>query len=271
MPDDPRNQLDISANGLRPGIPTATVAAGSDSTHSLTESNLGRHTRIYPPDARDTVAWYLRGLQPTLEAGTVELQAHTRDGIPRIDTLHTTQEKASLHSRNDPKHAYNPGPTAQRHAVAFEAVPLPIATTPVISRLKLVGARKSLVASMKSKEESFRQAVPPEARPLADHSMQSSTCELHHPPPPPRKGTSSHQASSENLEVVHRAKSKPKAKSPDKRKLSDTGSGERNRKGPRHERAEKPSSVNAQKEDSGVLGEGEGEGTARNDDRRKRQ
>lgn len=256
MQDDPRHRLDTAANGLGPGQfeSTATVAAGHvDSSQSLTKSNLDRHTRICPPDARDTVAWYLRGLQPGFGTGNTDLQKRVGGGSPQADKHGRPQKQVTNQS---PIKINNDDHNVQAHAArscsiaSGTSLPPPLrATTPAQTWTKLIEARKALVASMKSKKAQANETVrfdpiysPRNPIPTSRHSNHSSTCELRQVQQQPEKDASIQRAESEELIVDPHIRSKQIEKSQEKRKLSDPGSGDRNWKESKHKHAKRPNS-----------------------------
>lgn len=185
MQDDARHRLDASANGhgRGPGDSMAsTAAAGQQSDHrdALTEKNLDKHTRLNPPCARDTVAWFLQGLQPGLGAGANHSQVQVR---------HSTQEKAEAsRNRQEPRHVspirqpdndgeaiYGSQDLARMAADLPDGVPV---EAPLAGN-RLTEQRKFLLASMRSKhDKQARKKVYKTALPSVSSSPPSSAANL---------------------------------------------------------------------------------------------
>lgn len=170
MQDDSRCRPIDFADGLRHGHeddlnqqqPDSGVLAGpAQSNQPLTENNLDRHTRDHPPDARNTVAWYLRGLQTG--TGTVTSAGVSFPAVQAQSTQH-------ISSRSDRRKVVNtqddielylgaekapcPNDVQGSHVIAGGAATLPAqATPPGLSNTKLVEARRLLVASIRSKHD----------------------------------------------------------------------------------------------------------------------
>lgn len=179
MQDDSRHRLDTSAN--EHGVPTRTTGFetqsaghGYDIHTSLTESNLSRHTRLNPPDARDTVQWFLRGLPPDARPGGDPEQAgwttDSRDNqdnplekVRRAEESHDHQTVRSAQEKRDGHQTQTSG--RQQRA---PSVPL-------------VEQRKSLVTSMKSKHETSLQQAQKNKPASIIPSSKSSTSEVLRP------------------------------------------------------------------------------------------
>ncbi|KAK9895722.1 hypothetical protein P389DRAFT_68049 [Cystobasidium minutum MCA 4210] len=181
MQDDSRQRLDVLANGYGDSaraLEIETAGQRYDTHSALTESNLNRHTTLNPPDARDTVAWFLRGLLPSTDAGL------DRTHAPEAGDLRNSsesQEDQTKQSQNVQPRASRGSQHSREEKVEREDASLPI-TAPW---RPLVEQRKSLVASMKSKHDSpeVQQVPVQKAQQEAAASIASSLGE-HHPRPP---------------------------------------------------------------------------------------
>lgn len=179
MQDDSRQRVDTSANEHREptrtiGFETQNAGHGYDIHASLTESNLSRHTRLNPPDARDTVQWFLRGLPPDIPpggdreqvrwtAGSRHNEYNTREKDRRAEESHDHQTVRSAQEKRDGQRTQTIG----RHQSA-PSVPL-------------VEQRRSLVTSIKSKHESSTQQLQKKKPASIIASSKSSTFEVLRP------------------------------------------------------------------------------------------
>lgn len=235
MQDDSRYPHHTSADGLGCASDLTNVTAGhrpGENHLSLTESNLSRHTRIYPPNARDTVKKYLQGLERGREAGVDEPQTQLRQEVHsdrRVDVFRKDANNAQRSEGRSAKEAPD-----ERAASACAAVLRGKDTTSLVAEIH-AEPRQLLVASMKSKQESVPIKNATHVPPLSLHSSQSSTCDLLQAQNAiVESSSSSERPASGELVVTEHIPQKRRARSASKRKLSDPGSGDRERKGPRH-------------------------------------
>lgn len=228
MQDDPRRQLDAFADGPRHDQPASTVLDGHpNSNQPLTESNLDRHTRIHPPDARDTVAWYLRGLQGGTGTSTsaTNVQAPAKQQVSQTLECHRipvnrseVELQAGCEKPIDPKGSPSKYPTAEEPVLSLQAIPSGL------SGAKLVEARRLLVASIRSKHDPLEQVTRKSAPPASTGSTQSSTKQLLPRPQDLPKNTSNDRENVyEKASAVDQSQDRIEARRKSKRKLSDPG------------------------------------------------